>query len=113
MIEPKCQHSNGNPNTLMHEVPIVIQWGQSTFANALQDRPKQFSIYVGEDNDHDLFSSADMCDMEEGDNDESQIKIPMVPISPEKYHSLFQPWHGALVLKLLGKNVNFRILEQI
>lgn len=89
MIEPKCQHSNGNPDTLMHEVPIVIQWVQSTFANALQDRPKQFSIYVGEDNDHDLFSSADMCDMEEGDNDESQIKIPMVPISPEKYHSLF------------------------
>lgn len=37
---------------------------------------------------------------------------PVVPISPEKYHSLFQPWWGALILKFLGKSVSLRVMEQ-
>lgn len=35
-----------------------------------------------------------------------------MPISPEKYHSLFQPWRGALILKFLGKSVSLRVMEQ-
>lgn len=40
------------------------------------------------------------------------MKCPVVPISPKKYHSLFQPWKGALLLKLLGKSVSLRVMEQ-
>lgn len=35
-----------------------------------------------------------------------------VDIPKDKYMSLFQPWRGALILKLLGKIVSFRVLQQ-
>lgn len=37
---------------------------------------------------------------------------PMVPISLEKYHSIFQSWRGALILKLLGKTMSLWVVEQ-
>lgn len=37
---------------------------------------------------------------------------PRVEILKEKYITLFKPWRGALILKLLGKMVNYRVLEQ-
>lgn len=33
-------------------------------------------------------------------------------ISKEKYLSLIRQWGGALIIKLLGKSVNFKILDQ-
>lgn len=37
---------------------------------------------------------------------------PRVEISKEKYISLFSKWRGALIVKLLGKFVSYRVLDQ-
>lgn len=68
-------------------------------------------MYFGEDDERDFSEFETLCELNNKGSKEYAHSSPVVPISLEKYHSLFQPWRGALLLKLLGKNVSFRILE--
>lgn len=78
----------------------------------LGNRPSRSQMYFGEDDELDFSEFETLCELTSQGSEESAKSSPVVPISPEKYHSLFQLWKGALLLKLLGKNVSFRILEQ-
>lgn len=74
------------------------------------DMPLAF--YMGEDDEEKydgvdaLFNSKSLMD------DSTLASGPLLDLSKEKYTSLFKPWRGALILKLLGKTVSLRILEQ-
>lgn len=54
----------------------------------------------------DLFNKQHLSD------DSAPTTGPMPNISKEKYLSLFKPWRGALIIKLLGKSVTFRVMQQ-
>lgn len=107
--------SNGDAD--MQETQPTLSWGQSTFAETLCrgggfTRPSHLNLYMGEDDDQNLSRFEEICEMDQGDIEGSNSGSLVVPISPEKYHSPFQPWRGALVLKLLGKTVTFKLLDQ-
>lgn len=88
-------------------------WGQKSFAEAIKDPHPEYptSFYMGEDDDREFDEFDSLC----SDGSESDAATgenpPTVRISAKKYHSLFKPWCGALVL-LLGKTVNFWVIEQ-
>lgn len=78
----------------------------------IQGRRTDRKLYFGEEDDYDFTEFEDLCEQQSKAAEEAPSKCSVVPISPEKYHSLFQPWKGALLLKLLGKSVSLRVLEQ-
>lgn len=75
------------------------------------------TVKKGEDDDREFDELDSLCDDEIDPGDHSDEKAAsegtlVVKIFVEKYHSLFKPWRGALVLKLLGKTTSFRLMEQ-
>lgn len=76
--------------------------------NAIQRPP----IYIGDDammEDEELGLSNLGNPHKVMDDD---IDITNVVFSPEEYEEMWNPWRKALILKLLGKSVSYRILEQ-
>lgn len=70
---------------------------------------------MGEDWDQEMEGFESICDFCESHLEGSEGDMrrgPMVSISSETYHSFFQPWRGALILKLFGKMINLRVMEQ-
>lgn len=106
----------------MLEPPPPPTWGGKSFADAArapQEAPPSppASLYMGDDDDREFDDMDSLCDDDPPSGDYSGDKAaldgtPVVKISAEKYHSLFKPWRGALVLKLLGKSISFRLMEQ-
>lgn len=92
------------------------EWGSKTFSKALRDQdpteeaPTHF--YMGEDTE-ESFEGVDALFLTTNEAADGKLESPkQVEISKDKYLSLFNPWRGALILKLLGKSVSFRVLEQ-
>lgn len=83
------------------EEPNRGSWGSHTFADMCREEVPVPQLYFEE-----------LCEIDQSDGDSRSTKSPVVSISPQKYHNLFQPWRGALVLKLLGKSISYRVLEQ-
>lgn len=108
-------------NFEMQEVLNPNAWGTKSFAEATRDQPENHpgsptSFYMGEDDDREFDELDSLCEdgPESGHVSTSMSPkdgTPEVKLSDEKYHSLFKPWRGALVLKLLGRTVSFRIME--
>lgn len=96
------------------EEGVANAWGQWSFAEVMRNGLVVRKLYLGEDGVNDLGDFEDLCEslVEEDGGEGGKPRSPVVFISPEKYHNLFQPWRGALILKLLGKSVNLRIMEQ-
>lgn len=70
------------------------------------------SFYMGEDEEErfegvDALFSTEGSEEPEGSTSPRQVEIPK-----DKYMSLFSLWRGALILKLLGKTVSLRVLQQ-
>lgn len=77
-----------------------------------QPTPDVPHLYMGDD-DEEIYPRVDELFMSTEIMEELPPKYgPQVEISKEKYISLFKPWRGALILKLLGKTVNYHVLEQ-
>lgn len=55
----------------------------------------------------DLSNLVDPLSVPEGD-----LSLPVIDFSIEECQELWKPWKKALILKLLGKSVSFRVLEQ-
>lgn len=97
-----------------HRAQAVMTWANQCFSN--QMRTEEFLeepvYYMGED-DEEKYERVDelfrYCDNSE---DRAPLYRPRLEISKEKYTSLFRKWRGALIIKLLGKSISYRILEQ-
>lgn len=95
---------------------MPFEWGTISFSEVLRnqdptDEPPT-DYYIGEDSE-EKFESVDKLFMSTSDNSSADsISHRQVEISKEKYTSLFNPWRGALILKLLGKTVSFKVLQQ-
>lgn len=85
------------PNSLLWMCCIRILW---------------FGSCIKENMGLQILTASRNCDPLPESEEAARPRSPVVPISPEKYHSLFQPWRGALILKLLGKTVSLKIMEQ-
>lgn len=83
----------------------------NTFADALLEPSITLQLYLGEDDDREFNEFDDPCAFSKTEPNKSGSTNLVVLISLEKYHSLFKPRRGALMLKLLGKNVSFRVVE--
>lgn len=87
-------------------------WEQRSAVELLCTPLVPHQIYQGEDGKIDVDNFEEFCEPPSDTEMSGHPSSPIVAISPEKYHSLFQPWRGALILKLLGKNVSLRVMEQ-
>lgn len=90
-------------------------WERRTFVEATMNQGPQLEpmmFYMGEEDERELDELDGLCDEEFDVMAEANGKNPVVKLSAEKYHSLFKPWKGALVLKLLGKSISYKTMEQ-
>lgn len=126
-----CQRSNKKPNhnleleNIPEEMEVQAKdeasdsadpgvehsWAHKLFPDPpLVDSYPQF--YLGED-EEEKFTGVDALFQGHSDLEEQHPPFgPRVEISKEKYTSLFRQWCGALIIKLLGKSVSFRTLDQ-
>lgn len=90
-------------------------WGTRTFSEVLGGKSESnqpLSFYTGED-EEERFEGVDALFSTEGSEEaENALSPRQVEIPKDKYMSLFSPWRGALILKLLGKTVSLRVLQQ-
>lgn len=97
------------------DVPLT-SWASKLFTNdsslQQQQEPDTLHLYLGEDEEEPSPGVDELFLIEEVSSDQPPKYGPRVEISKEKYISLFKQWRGALILKLLGRNVNYKILEQ-
>lgn len=78
--------------------------------NSSSDLP--LSYYMDE-NDEEKFDGIDaLFNIEVLMEDATLSDGPTLYLSKEKYMSLFRPWRGVLLLKLLGKSVSIQVLQQ-
>lgn len=94
------------------EEPNRGGWGSHTFVDMCIEEVPVPQLYLGKDDDRVFDDFEELCEMDQSDGNSRSTKSPVVSISPQKYHNWFQPWRGALVLKLLGKSFSYRVLEQ-
>lgn len=83
-----------------------------SFAEALQGQHKKLEIYTGEgeeDITYDLAMADVIQSLMEALDPET---CPIVDLSWEEYHTLWKPWRRAMILKVLGRTINFKIVEQ-
>lgn len=89
-------------------------WSRSFADTVRQESPEEDTpqYYMGEDEEEkypgidELFSSPSLVD------NVPPAYGPALDISKEKYISLFKPWRGALIIKLLGKSITYRLMHQ-
>lgn len=85
------------------------------FKNVLKDKDDTEVLthfYMGED-EEEKFESVDSIFLSTTDDEPTEETSPLpIEIFKDKYLSLFNPWRGALILKLLGKTVSFEVLQQ-
>lgn len=73
----------------VHETTGKIAWGGQTFADIVREDPQELKLYMGEDDNIVFEDFADLCEVDQNPEQGEQVKGLIVPISPEKYHSLF------------------------
>lgn len=89
-----------------------ISWSEKLFSSPEDASASYPPYYMGED-DEERFEGIDELFQYKDDLEEEAPKFGLrVLISKEKYLSLFQQWRGALILKVLGKSVGYRFLDQ-
>lgn len=83
-----------------------------SFADALQGKGKKLEIYTGE-GEEDIIDDLDMSDAIQNQRDVVDPETcPIVDLPWEEYRALWQPWRWALILKVLGRSLNFKMVEQ-
>lgn len=68
--------------------------------------------YMGEDEEEKYEGVDELFRYSEEMEERPPRYGPRVEITKEKYINLFRKWRGALIIKVLGKSVSYRILEQ-
>lgn len=86
-------------------------WTPASFAATLQGKPSRLEFYTGEGED-DLMDDMSMADIIQPDMEEFDPDIcPVVDIPWDHYRQCWKPWRRALVIKVLGKSISYRILQ--
>lgn len=93
--------------------PTVGFSSQRSVTEAVTKPPVSKELYMGEEVEGDLEVIEKLCNppVDEMENNGDDI-TPVIRFDPETYRRLCKPWRGALLIKLLGKSVNFRVLKQ-
>lgn len=94
--------------------PEVLPWSVKVFPGHEQQQSGSSCphFYMGED-EEERYEGVDALFRYQGEMEDSSPKYgPRVEISKEKYLSLIRQWRGALIIKLLSKSMNFKILDQ-
>lgn len=90
----------------------LAPWLGSSFADALKGSTRKPALYTGEGED-DPLDDLDISEvLHHQTADDGQVTRPIVDIPWNEYKQMWLPWRRALILKVLGKTFNFRILEQ-
>lgn len=93
----------------LNQPPSV--WQFASFADILWGKiwNRQFYIGEGEEDPMDDLCMADI--LHEQDIIEEGELCPVVEIPWDSYKQAWQKWRRALVIKTLGKNFSFKVLE--
>lgn len=87
-----------------------LNWSERLFSQVPEGEADLIHFYMGDDNE-ERYNGVD--ELFRSHTEEAPPKFgPRVEISKEKYISLFSKWRGALIVKLFGKSISFRVLEQ-
>lgn len=109
----EVQHVGDEP-AMPQPTPETGSWASKVNLNAnhLEDPDPRPPYSMGED-EEEIFEGIDELFCSPIDVEEQTPKYgPRVEILKEKYISLFRQWRGALILKLLGKSISYRAMEQ-
>lgn len=87
-----------------------LSWSDRLFPTGPDGDDAPAHFYLGDDDEAKFHGVDELFRYQ--DEDCPPRFGPRVEISKEKYLSLFSKWRGALIVKLLGKSVSFRVLEQ-
>lgn len=95
------------------QVPPADQsWASTLFPDQVPESSMYPQFYLGED-EEEKYEWIDALFHSHLDLDDAPPKYgPRLELSKEKYTSLFRQWRGSLIIKLLGKSVSFRTLDQ-
>lgn len=73
----------------MQEDPSETEWNQQSYADMFKKHITRPTLYLGEDDERDFDEFESMCEVELEGEPGKETRSLVVPISPEKYHSLF------------------------
>lgn len=87
---------------------------RSGVATLRQQQPAdaQLAYYMGDDDEEKYPGIDELFNAQTLTEGTVPPTSPIMEISKEKYISLFKPWWGALIIKLLGKSVTYRVMQQ-
>lgn len=89
-----------------------LSWSAKLFAGFEPSTDIYPHYYMGKD-EEERFESVDELFRCPSELEDCPPKFgPRLEISKEKYTSLFRQWQGALIIKLLGRTVGYRMLDQ-
>lgn len=88
-------------------------WIGRDLAAKLRKAPIRPPIYTGEDGMDDDDDDLDLSNLVDPLKVlESDLNLPVIDFTIEECHETWKPWKKALILKLLGKIISYRMLEQ-
>lgn len=88
--------------------------GRESFADAIRGDSSKYPIYIVEEDkdDEDFDSMQEVYGAKACTDTTGQHQWPFMDIKEETYRMLGEPWCRALIIKVLGKSVTFKLLEQ-
>lgn len=112
-IKKYKRHANGKfvPPTEEENRPNNT-WSQRLFTEVLRGPPIQREFYVSDGEESDINSDMDDFNNLDSEAEESRPGRVAVVVSKAECRALWRPWRRALIVKLLGRNISFRLLEQ-
>lgn len=89
-------------------------WGHDSFAEAVQWRTTHAAEIYTCDGELDITDDLDISDVIQAQDEDIDPEMYLVADLPwEFYKGLWQPWRCALIVKVVCKTFNFKILEPI
>lgn len=87
-------------------------WAGGSLAAKLRQPVVKPPIYTGEDNmdDEEGLDLSNLVDPLK--SIDADLAMPVIDFTLEECQQLWKPWRKALILKVLGRNVSFKVLEQ-
>lgn len=111
LLRRSVKKQKRDDHNLDEDMGMETGWAGHSFAAAVKGRTSKQSIYTGEDKD-DSMDDMVMADIvEECEAVLASPTCPTVDMPWDEYKSRWKPWRRALIIRVLGKHFNYKILE--
>ncbi|XP_027172038.1 uncharacterized protein LOC113771667 [Coffea eugenioides] len=109
---PSPRSKDGSKPSFTTPTPPASPWSGRSFLEALKKKPSKKDFY--DDSEEEMEIAEESLKKEKDTRKEAEIaasKFPRVTIEKGKNPDFWKPWRKSLIIKVLGRTVNFRALE--